>query len=127
MLQNLKKEFGKEFASTAFQTVDNERRIVGKFGSIAQLDNGTIDVWFVGPDLEPLSGQKLAAIVRKAPQNWHLTILTGEAYAQGQGREFVRQAADLCGVRKRRRISQSERERLKSQVAKARDVKRQAA
>jgi len=124
---SLKDEFGNDFAATAFQIVDNEPRIIGRFGSISRFDDGSYDCWFHSPDLSPLSGHKLAAIERKASQKHHFVRLTGEAYAVGEGREFVLDMSRLIGVRKRRSISAAERERLKAQVAKARDCKRHAA
>lgn len=116
-----RQQFADDFAGTAFQSKDGEQKIVGKFGEIVRLDDGTWDAWFIGPELEPLSEHKLTALEKKARGIGHFRRLTGEAYMQGEGEDFVRQVAPLIGVKKRRRISQQERERLRRQAAKARE------
>lgn len=100
-----RQDFANDFSSSAFRRIDGEMHIVGKWGSIVQLEDGTYDAWFVGPDLSPLSPQKIAAIRQKAPLWLGLKELDGEACAQGAGRDFVLTAARLAGVRKKRRVS----------------------
>lgn len=109
----LRQEFQNDFASSAFQSIDGEQNIIGKFGRITQLDDGSYDCWFIGPDLSPLTTHRMAAIRRNAQQEWGLRELTGEAYAQGRGRAFVLQAAALAGVKKKRRVTAAMREHLR--------------
>ena len=101
----LRQDFADDFSGPSFRTIDGETQIVGKWGRISQFEDGTFDVWFIGPDLAPLSNQKLAAIRQKCPEWMGLRILDGEAYAQGAGREFALQAARLTGVKRKRRVS----------------------
>lgn len=101
----LRQDFADDFAGPSFQRIDGEMQIVGKWGRISQFEDGTYDVWFIGPDLSPLSDQKLTAIRQKCPEWMGLRMLDGEAYATGKGREFVLQAARLTGVKRKRRVS----------------------
>jgi len=100
------------YSKTAYRVIDGEPALVGKFGRITQLDNGDFDVWFVGPDLSPLGSRKLTVIAQNLPLDWQLIRLTGEGIVQGRGAAFLHEAASLCGVRKKRRVSQKERDRL---------------
>src|SRR5688572_16163350 len=101
-LPSLRQHFGSEFAKSAFRMIDGELRIVGKFGQITQLEDGTFDVWFVGPDLNPLTGRRIASIAQNFPRRGCLKILEGEAYTRGRGKAFVLDIAPLAGVKKRR-------------------------
>lgn len=100
---SLRNEFWNDFSRSAFRTIDGEQYIIGKWGRISQFGDGTYDVWFVGPNLSPLSNQKLAAIRRFVSLERGLRVLTGEAYVQGRGREFVLEMAPICGVRRKKR------------------------
>lgn len=100
---SLRQEFLHDFSRSAFQTIDDEQYIIGKWGRISQLDDGAYDVWFVGPDLSPLSTQKLASIRKSVSLERGLRVLTGEAYVQGKGRDFVLEMAPICGVRRKKR------------------------
>ena len=100
------------YSKTAYRVIDGEPALVGKFGRITQLDNGDFDVWFIGPDLSPLGERKIGVIERNLSVEGPLNRLNGEAYIQGRGAAFLRETADLCGVRKKRRVSQKERDRL---------------
>lgn len=115
----LKAEFGKDFASTAFQVVDGEPRIVGKFGNIALID-GIYDIWLVQPDLGPLTEHKLTAISKKWPAREGFLRLSGEGMAQTPSSEIIRQIAPILGVRKRRKLSSEARAELRDRVKKIR-------
>jgi len=60
---SLRKQFARNFPRNAFRRIDGVMHIVGKWGSIVRLDDGTYDAWFVKPDRSPLSDQKLAVSV----------------------------------------------------------------
>lgn len=100
---SLRQDFGNDFSASAFQTIDGEPQIVGKFGRITQFPGGTFDCWFVDPNRGPLSGRRLAAINRAI--NGGIIQLTGEGYIQGAGRQFVIDMAQIIRVRKRRKLS----------------------
>lgn len=100
---SLRDEFGNNFSRSAFQTIDGEQYIVGRWGRISRLDDGSYDAWFIGPNRSPLSNQKLALIRKSVSLARGLRVLTGEAYAQGKGRAFVLVMAPICGVRKKKR------------------------
>ena len=100
---SIRRDFINDFSRSAFDVIDGEPQIVGKWGRISQFDDGTYDVWFIGPDLTPLSNQKLAAIRKSVSLERGLRVLTGEAYVQGRGRAFVLEMAPICGVRKKKR------------------------
>lgn len=110
-------EFKPDFASTAFKTVDGERRIVGKFCEVSILDDGTLDVWIVTPSRQPIGVRKLnnleATISRlEGSQEARYTRLDGEAYIQTTYWDLVREVALLCGVKRRKRISEATRQHL---------------
>lgn len=122
----LKEQFGNDFASTAFQKIDGEERIVGKFGNITQLDDGTYDIWIVGPNLEPLGERKITAIEKKSKAWLKLTRLNGEAYAQVRDKEIVRKIGPLLGIKRRRQLSPEAKEKLRENIKKARESKEAA-
>lgn len=96
-----------DFASSAFRTIDDDSAIIGKFGRIIQLDDGTFDCWFVGPNLAPLGARRIASIRRNLSKEGTFHELTGEAWIQGRGREFVLRCAPLLGIRRKKRVSES--------------------
>jgi hypothetical protein len=55
----LRKIFGQDFSRSAFQLIDGELRIIGKFGEIAVNDDGSFDAWIVKPDRSPIGTRKL--------------------------------------------------------------------
>lgn len=119
-LPTLRQQFGDTFSSSAFQTIDDERNIVGKFGRIAQFPDGSFDCWFVHPSSFPLSPRKLAAIRKKCLLEDGFTELDGEAYTQGAGRDFVLRMAVLAEVKRKRTVTAAVRHSLrKARAAKA--------
>lgn len=119
-MKSLRQQFGDDFAGSAFQTTDGDQNIVGKWGRICQLDDGTYDCWFVGPGLAPLGARKIGAIEKKCRLNDGFVKLTGEAYTQGRGRDFVLRMAPLVGVKMKRKLSPAVRENLAKNLARAR-------
>lgn len=100
---SLRLDFVDDFSRSAFQLIDGEQRIVGKWGQITQLDDGTYDCWFVGLNLTPLTAHRLAAIRQKVAQEGGFRQLTGEASIQGRGRAFVLKMAAVAGIKRKRR------------------------
>lgn len=104
-MKTLRQQFGDDFSSSAFKKIGDEENIVGKYGRIMQLDDGSFDCWFVGSDLTPLTTQKLNAIANNLRVEGKLHRLDGEAWVQGRGRDFVLKVAPLAGVKRKRRYS----------------------
>lgn len=126
---SLRQQFSDDFSSGAFRRIDGEQRIVGKFGQITQAEDGSFDCWFVGPDLSPLSGRRMANIAREIAVlrgnlavDEGLIILTGEGYIQGAGRDFVLRMAPLAGIKRKRRLSAKTAEANTERLAKLREV-----
>src|SRR5690606_13884809 len=97
-IPSLRQQFEAHFSRSVFQTIEGEQRIIGKWGQITQFDDGTFDVWFVGQNLQPLTAQRLTRIAQNFPRTGRLTMLDGEAYTQGRGKDFVLDLAPLAGV-----------------------------
>ena len=110
----MRQTFKDDFAKSAFSGSGINTIITGKYGVIQQLEDGMYDIWFVGPELSPLGGRRLGALARNPSLEGRLNVLTGEAYTQVATAEDVRLIAPLVGVRKKRKISQAEKERLAS-------------
>lgn len=120
----LREDFSEDFASSAFGEVSGDKAIIGKWGSITRLDDGTFDAWFHAKDLSrSLTGRRLAKIERECHPEDGFVKLTGEGYAQGRGREFVLRMAVLAGVRKKRRMSAEAREAATARIKSARTAK----
>ena len=129
---NSLKVFKQDFASTAFKTIDGDRRIVGKFGEVAILDDGIFDIWIVSPSREPVGTRKLNNLEKAFSRikGWELARyvrLTGEAYIQTTDRSLVREVALLCGVKRKRRVSESTRERLCKRLGQINTMKKVSA
>lgn len=102
----LRQDFADDFAGSAFREYAGDKAIVGKYGAITRLDDGTYDCWFVDTRTGgPLTEHRLSAVAKNVPEKWGLTRLNGEAYTQGRGPAFVREMAALCGVKRRKRMS----------------------
>lgn len=101
------RDFRNDFASSAFRAIDDVSAISGRFGRVIQLDDGTFDCLFVGPNLAPLTGRRIASIRRNLAQEGTFRELTGEAWIQGRGRDFVLRCAPLLGIRRKKRVSES--------------------
>ena len=106
------RDFKNDFSRSAFTVLEGEAAIVGKFGRIIQLDDGAFDYWFVGPNLAPLSGRRIAIIRRNLPQGGTLNALNGEGWIRGRGRRFVLTCAHLMGIRRKKRVSAATIQRL---------------
>jgi hypothetical protein len=109
---SLRRLFENEISSSAFQVVDDELRIIGKFAQISMLDNGLLDIWLVAPGLEPISARKLNSIIKMFPQESKFTVLTGEAYTQISDKGIVIERLSLLGIRKKRKLSTDAKDKL---------------
>lgn len=118
----LREQFGDDFSKSAFQVIDGELRIIGKYGQITQDQDGTFDVFFIGPDYEPLSERRLGALAKSYAQEGGFHHLTGEGWVKGRGRAFALKSALLAGVKKKRRISPEQRAKLAAQLQAAREL-----
>jgi hypothetical protein len=108
---SLRDDFGGDFSSSAFRVIDDELRIVGKWGQIAEMD-GYYDVWLVREDGEPMGTLKLRRLCQNTPFKTPPTELTGEGWGRVAGRDDLLKTAHLLKVRKKRKVSAQERARL---------------
>jgi len=126
-MSTLREDFGDKFSGSAFVQIDNEPRLIGKYGQLSKLPNGDYDAWFVGKnqgrspgDYAPLSGRRLAAIRRAcASEEGHFMMGTGEAWIQGDAsREFALRMASLLGIKRKRHLSPDVRAASSARLAK---------
>lgn len=111
-----RKSFGDHFARSAFQLIDGELRIIGKFGEIALNDDGSFDVWMVTPDRSPIGARRLnnlCAFVENLSREADIRCLTGEAWFTTTDTTLVRETGFYLGVRRRRRDSEATLQRLR--------------
>jgi len=113
---NLRKIFKNDVSSSAFNMIDGEIRITGKWGQISIISD-YFDIWFIQPDLQPLSHQKLTAIRKNFPVDGELRILNGEAYTQTRDEASVRHALPLLGIKKKRKLSPETIKKLSAHLA----------
>lgn len=118
---SLRRLFEHEVSYSAFQKIDDELRIIGKFAQIALLDDGELDIWLVRPGLKPISARKLSSIIKMFPQEAKFTILTGEAYTQVSDKNIVIERLSLLGIRRKRKLSQETKEKLILQLRRIDD------
>lgn len=118
-MDNIREEFKNHVSKSAFKVVDGVTRIIGKHGEIELIDN-EYDIYFVGPDRTPLHGLTLSTIRKKLPLNAPLEVLTGEAYIRTKDFDLAVLCLDLLKVRKKRQISDKEKERLRKQMSNIR-------
>ena len=115
---SLRRLFENEVSSSAFQKIDGELRIIGKFAQIVLIDDGLFDIWLVRPGLEPISARKLNAIIKMFPKEAKFTVLTGEAYTQISDKNIVIERLSLLGIRKKRKLSPEAKEKLILQLGR---------
>ena len=118
-MSELKDTFGQDFAIKSFQTIDGEQRIVGKYGQISKIGK-LWDVWFVQPDLSPLTMHRINRIERELSIGSAFVKLNGEAFVQTRDLELVRRMVDYCGIRKRRKVSDEFRAKAAERFEKMR-------
>ena len=122
-------DFKQDFSGSAFKTIDGERRIVGKFCEIIILDGGSFDIWVVRPNREPISNQKLTWLIKgiealptfSSGKKATIQRLTGEAYLQTTNRSLVREVALLCGIKRKRQVSEATKQANAARLAKYRE------
>ena len=115
MAINLRELFKDRVSSSAFQVVDGELRIIGKFGQLSTIGD-KFDIWFIGPGTDPLGAHKMTAIAKKLPENAGLVRLDGEAYYQTRDIRLVDKTLPLLGVKKKRRYSDEYKEKLRERL-----------
>jgi hypothetical protein len=125
-------DFKQDFAGTAFKTIDGDRRIFGKFGEVTILDDGIFDIWIIPPSREPIGTRRLNNLEKafyrlKGREQARYVRLDGEAYIQATDRSLVREVALLCGVKRKRRVSESTRERLCKRLGQINTMKQVSA
>lgn len=113
----MRQTFKDDFAKSAFSGTGENTVITGKYGVIQQLDTDCYDIWFVGKNLEPLSGRRIASLGREDSLKNRLKMLNGEAYLQVSNPEEVRTIAPLLGIKKRRQVTQAMRDNFKKMKA----------
>lgn len=118
MIRPIREAFADHVSSAAFQVVDGELRVVGKFAQIS-IAGDKYDVWVVGRD-KPMTQRKIRSITSKFPTGTGFQELTGEAYAQVAGLKFILQNLDLMGIRKKRQVTAETRARLANQLQEVR-------
>ncbi len=111
----LKKLFCDHVSSSAFKTIDGEKRIIGKWGQISLLDD-IFDVWLVQPDLSPLTEHRITSIEKNLQLNSPLIRLTGEAYFQTRDINMVRKSFPLLGIKKKRQLSEDSKAKLRERI-----------
>ena len=117
---SLRKTFDQHFARSAFRFIDDELRIIGKFGEIALNDDGSFDVWMVMPGRSPIGTRKLTnlcAFVQNLSREADIHRLTGEAWFTTKEPALVREIAPLLGIFKRRTYSEEVLKRMREQAA----------
>lgn len=105
------RDFKEHVSSSAFRVIDGEPRIVGKFGQISVVGD-KYDVWLVQPDLSPLTNRRINAILKNSPLIGGFQRLNGEAYIQAADFNAVLSLLLKMGIRKKRKVSQAELDRL---------------
>lgn len=102
-------------AESAIQKKGEEWLIVGKYGVVAHLRGDYWDLWIGNPDdlRKGLSKRKHNAILKKLRKEATFTELENEAYATLEGTELIENNLDLIGIKRRRQLSQEDRERRK--------------
>jgi len=108
---SLRDDFGGDLSKSAFRIIDDELRIVGKWGQIAKID-GYYDIWLVREDGEPMSTIKLRRLCQNTPFKTPPTELTGEGWGRVAGRGDLLKTAHLLKVRMKRKVSPQEIARL---------------
>jgi len=112
---NLREAFKDHVSSGAFKTIDGELRILGKWGQISVIGD-LFDIWFIQPDMQPLTKRKLTFIKKMLPVELSLTELTGEAHTQTPDISLVLETLPVLGVRKRKQLSSEAIEKIKKQL-----------
>lgn len=104
------KEIFKEYVSSgAFKHIDDEIRLVGKYGQVSLIED-VFDIWFVSE--LPLTQRKLSALLKKIPENVGFTRLDTEAYIQTSDISVVLKLLPICGIRRKKRNSKQTKTKL---------------
>lgn len=122
---SLRKIFGNDVSSSAFQMIDTELNIVGKWCRITQDSESVFDVWICNhADLySGLGVRKVRNIISRlnSPAGSPFHELTGEAWGKVRDKEIILQNLPVLGVKKKRRVSD---ERRKSMALQLKNISR---
>lgn len=105
----LRKEFGDLFARTAFGKVAGDEAIIGKWGNIVRMEDGSWDFWIVGPDGEPMGEQRITYVLKNLPPEASVQRLEGEAFGSFRGLGKLATVARALGVRRKRRMGEAQK------------------
>ena len=76
--------------------------------------DGTIDIYLIGDDGQPLSKRKRSAIIKKFPVRF--VELTDEAWAQTKDKDLVVRSLPLLGIKKKRKLTPEAKKGLKQRL-----------
>lgn len=120
-----------------------EFAVVGKFCRVVDLNYGSLDVWLCNPrdQAKGLGTGKLRNIIRGIEQrcfgeeaifddsapyaaiNGRWQVLDGEAFCQHLSTEQILQSLDLLGIRRKRKVSEAQKQAGAERLANARTRK----
>lgn len=117
---NLREIFGNDVSSSAFQMIDTELNIVGKWCRITQDSELVFDVWICNhADLNSGLGQrKVRNIISRlnSPAGSPFHELTGEAWGKVRDKEIILENLPVLGIKKKRRVSDEQRKSMALQL-----------
>jgi len=115
-MASLREDFKDHVSRSAFQSIDGDLALVGKWGRVIKMDD-IYDCWFIGPNLTPLSSRRINAIAENLPVEGGFRKLTGEGWVQVRGKAEVLAMLPLLGIKKKRVLSEESRRTLASRMA----------
>ena len=95
------------FSKTVIKFINDEWRLVGKFGQIVPLEDGNWDL-FIGPDSTQRSLTRRLSFL---PQEWDFHKLDGEAWVQVPLEAIKSRSAlvaRVLGIRRKRKVTLTE-------------------
>ena len=110
---NIREIFKNHVSFSAFQKIDGEIRIIGKFGQVSMIDD-VFDIWFVSNP--PLTNRKLSALLKNIPKELSYTRLDTEAIIQTPDLHVVLKLLPICGIKRKKRLSEIDKTRLTIQL-----------
>lgn len=118
--QTLRNHFKDRVGRYAFQRIDGELRVCGKYAEITVIDADKLDVWVVTPDRSPISTHKLTALISGicAVLDVDVHKLNGEAWFQTE--TIPDSLLRRFGVPKKRQLSEEQKKAMVERVRKYR-------
>jgi len=108
--------FDDTLSSAAIQLTDDEYEVVGKWCRIIKHDTGDWDVWLIAPK------QKITFLLKKLPREWGFKVVGGEAWCWVKSAKEIKPYLSCLGIKKKRRISEATRAKLKERMREVREV-----